>query len=241
LIARTAYYDRGFTFYEPGWGDVGDPRLVRARQIVQAGARRRDSDGTIAGRLRQEMDLGPVEVNAIMRDIAIEAIAKRPWYYAEGSLEMALRIFTGIEERVRNHLDEVKDVTWEPRTAHLLERPNPSQQPGQREAQAILNVYQPSEHSTLLAVLFAAGLVGSAVRPSWRVALPVGLGAVMHILFSAAVDGPQERYRYPMDPAIAVMVGGGIATIVWVVGSLARRLGRARVTPQVLVREGTAR
>lgn len=240
LIARTAYYDRGFTFYEPGWGDVGDPKIVRARQIVQNGARRRESDGTIAGRLRQELDLGPLEVNAVMRDVAFEAIARRPWYFIEGSLEMALRIFTGIEERVRNHLDEVKDVTWEPRTTHLLERPPPSQQPGQRETQAILNVYQPNQFASPLAALFILGVFGSAARSNWRVALPVGIGAVLHILVSAAVDGPQERYRYPIDPAIAVMVGGGGATIVWIVRSLARRTGRERLEAPVLAREGTA-
>lgn len=228
LIARTAYHDRGFTFYEPGWGDEGDPLRVEARKIVQDGANRRQSDGTIAGRLRQELNLSAVQVNGLMREVALEAIARRPWYFIQGSASMAVRIFVGIEERVRNHAEEIKDVVWETRTSHLLQRATPAQSREQGEAQQVLNVYQPAHFSGLLALMFALGTVGALLRPEWRPALVLPLAVITHIGLSAALDGPQERYRYPMDPAISVVVGGGLLAVVEAVRSVICRLRALR-------------
>jgi hypothetical protein len=221
LIARTAYYDRGFTFYAPGWGDLGDERTVAARRIVQEGANRRQSDGTIAGRLRQELDLGPIEANNLMRIVAMEAIERRP--------DFAWMIFDGQEERARNHLDEVKDVTWDPRTAPLLPgKPAPGQD---RDAQQILNIYQPARYSELLCIVALLGLLGGIIRGQWRHSLVITAAATLHIVFSAALDGPQERYRYTVDPLISVVIGGGAVTAAWLMTSLVR-LMRRQVSPE---------
>ncbi len=232
LIARTAYYDRGFVFYEPGWGDVGDAQTVAARKIVQEGANRRQSDGTIAGRLRQELNLGPVEVNAVMRDVATEAIVRHPDHFLIGSLTFAWDIFQGQDERVGNHADEVKDVTWEARTAHLLPgKPSPSQEMAQRDAQRLLNLFQPARYIFWLTGLFIIGIVGSALMSSWRAGLVVASAAVVHIVLSAALDGPQERYRYTVDPLINVMVAGGIATSAAFAMAFVRSASGIRPTP----------
>jgi 4-amino-4-deoxy-L-arabinose transferase-like glycosyltransferase len=232
LIARTAYYDRGFVFYEPGWGDVGDAQSVAARKVVQEGANRRQSDGTIAGRLRQDLNLGPVEVNAVMRDVATEAIVRRPGHFLVGSLKFAWTIFQGQDERVGNHADEVKDVTWEARTAHLLPgKPSPSQDLAQRDAQRLLNLFQPARYTFWLTTLFILGMVGSALRSSWRSGLVVASAAVAHIVLSAALDGPQERYRYTVDPLINVMAAGGIATCAAFAMALRRSVSSIRPTP----------
>ena len=119
MIARTASYDRGFVFVDPSRPE-SDPTMARAAQIVQQGADRGDSDGTIAQRLRQELDLDPIEVNALMRDLALGAIARQPLYFVEGSLRFALRIFNGIEVRLRDHEAERRDVVWDERTRRLL-------------------------------------------------------------------------------------------------------------------------
>jgi 4-amino-4-deoxy-L-arabinose transferase-like glycosyltransferase len=232
LIARTAYYDRGFVFYEPGWGDQGDARTVAARKIVQDGSNRRQSDGTIAGRLRQDLNLGAVEVNEVMRKLATEAILRRPDHFVSGSIVFAWEIFSGQDERVGNHVDEVKDVTWEARTAHLLPgKPSPSQDLAERDAQRLLNVYQPARFASLLAVLFALGVIGAAMRPKWHVGLAVAAAALAHILLSAALDGPQERYRYTVDPLINVVVAGGMASCVAALSTLARFIVRIRPSP----------
>jgi 4-amino-4-deoxy-L-arabinose transferase-like glycosyltransferase len=232
LIARTAYYDRGFVFYESGWGDQGDARLVAARKIVQDGSNRRQSDGTIAGRLRQDLNLGAVEVNEVMRDLAIEAILRRPDHFVSGSISFAWAIFEGRDERVGNHVEEVKDVTWEARTAHLLPaKPSSSQDLAERDAQRLLNVYQPARYAPLLAILFTMGVIGAAVRPRWRIGLAVAAAAGAHILLSAALDGPQERYRYTVDPVINVVVAGGVASSIAVLITLARAAARFRPSP----------
>ncbi|MFN0071869.1 MAG: ArnT family glycosyltransferase [Chloroflexota bacterium] len=232
LIARTAYYDRGFAFYAPGWGDAGDSQLVAARRIIQDGANRRQSDGTIAGRLRQELSLGPIEVNSVMRQVATEAILRRPDYFITGSLRFAWEIFDGQDERIRNHADEVKDVVWEARTAHLLPgKLTPAQEREQRDAQQLLNLYQPARHTTMLAVLCALATLGAMVRRSWRVALPIALAALTHILLSAALDGPQERYRYTVDPLISVLAAGGLATVGWLTLAIGRVVSRVRAHP----------
>ena len=38
----------------------------------------------------------------------------------------------------------------------------------------------------------------------------------MLVVASAALNGPQERYRYPVDPAIAVLMASGVAAAVLV-------------------------
>jgi hypothetical protein len=225
LIARTASYDRGFVFYDPDLPPSGlDARGVRARQIVQQGADDRESDGTIAQHLRQALDLDPIEVNALMREIAIEAILRQPLHFVEGTVAFAVRIFHGEEIRLREHLNERRDVVWEERTRHLLE-PGPWSEDDFRAASRQLGWYQPARFAPLPLILFAIGLVAAAALPHWRPALLPGLTAVALILASAALDGPQERYRYPADPAIQVLMAGGLVVMA---AALRRALGRVR-------------
>ena len=54
-----------------------------------------------------------------MRDLAIQAILRQPLYFVEGSLRFDLRIFDGVEIRLRDHEAERKDVEWNERTRSL--------------------------------------------------------------------------------------------------------------------------
>ena len=234
LIARTAYYDRGFTFYDAQIPRRdSDPRRVRAREIVQQGANRRQSDGEIAGRLRQELDLGPVEVNALMRDLAIEAILRDPLHFADGTLRFSVRIFNGIEMRIREHEDERRDVVWDERTRHLLAT-EPRVEEDFRAASRLLRWYQPAQYAPLQLILFALGLVAAVAVPAWRPALLPGFAVIALIVASAALDGPQERYRYPADPAIGVLAMGGLAGMAGLVRwACAKVLGRGQALTRV--------
>jgi 4-amino-4-deoxy-L-arabinose transferase-like glycosyltransferase len=213
LINRTAYYDRGFIFDVPGRPDP-DPRLQRAREIVQDGARQHQADGVIAGRLRQELDLAtPAEVNRVMRDVATQAILRSPGHYLEGTLAFSVQIFVGVEERLREHWDEYKDVNpWDerirglvggPTTAELAERPNASR---------LVNVYQPAHYAPILAALLLLGIGLAISMPRHRVGLIPACVVLVLLVASAALDGPVERYRYPLDPLISVLVAGGLSS-----------------------------
>src|SRR6266540_2137302 len=237
LIARTAYYDHGFVFYDAERPpEDADPRRAPARRIVQQGADRRESDGGIAQRLRQELDLHPVEVNAIMRDVAIDAIIRQPIHFVEGTLRFALRIFNGVEIRIRDHDNERRDVVWEDRVRMLLVG-GPQSEDDFRAASRLLNWYQPARYAPLQLVLFSVGLLAAVLVPAWRAGVLVGLAVVGLIVVSAALDGPQERYRYPADPAIGVLAAGGVVAV----GTFARlALSRLRLAspPSPLSHQG---
>jgi 4-amino-4-deoxy-L-arabinose transferase-like glycosyltransferase len=228
LIARTAYYDRGFVYYDAAQPS-NDPDVVRlrGRQIIQQGSDRRESDGTIAQRLRQELDLDPVGVNALMRNLAMEAIVRQPAYFLEGTLRFGIRIFDGIEIRLREHESERRDVIWEPRTSHLLPSGSGSEDDF-RAASRLLVWYQPARFAPIPLILFVAGSVSALVARRWRPALVPAVAVLAIVLASAALDGPQERYRYPADPAISVMVAGGVVGAV----ALARVLGQRLRLPR---------
>jgi 4-amino-4-deoxy-L-arabinose transferase-like glycosyltransferase len=221
LIARTASYDRGFVFVDPARPE-SDPFKARAAEIVQRGADRGDSDGTIAQRLRQELNLDPVEVNAVMRDLAVQAILRQPVYFVEGSLRFAVRIFDGVEIRLRDHEAERKDVEWNERTRSLLAHTR--SEDDARFANGSLKLWQPALWAPLPLVLFALGVAVSLLR-GWRPGLLVGGAVVVLMVASAALNGPQERYRYPVDPAIAVLMASGVVAVALVVLGALRHSG----------------
>jgi 4-amino-4-deoxy-L-arabinose transferase-like glycosyltransferase len=211
LIARTAYYDRGFVFAVPGEPDP-DPRRQRAREIVQDGARQHESDGIIAGRLRQELNLGPVEVNALMRDIAMGAILRNPVHYLESTVAFTQEIFVGVDERLREHYEEYRDVNpWDDRIRALVRPPTDEQLSERPSANRVVNLYQPARYAPVLAGLFALGIALGLLVPRYRLALLPACAVAILLLAHAALDGPVERYRYPLDPQISVLVGGGLA------------------------------
>jgi 4-amino-4-deoxy-L-arabinose transferase-like glycosyltransferase len=214
MVARTASYDRGFVFVDPSRPEP-DPVRARAAQIIQRASERGDSDGTIAQRLQDDLGLDPIQRNAVMRDLAIQAIVRQPLYFAEGSLRFALRIFNGVEIRLRDHEAERKDVEWSERTRSLLTLVR--SEDDARFASGLLKLWQPALWAPLPLVLFALGIAAS-LMPAWRPGLLVAASVTLLIVASAALNGPQERYRYPVDPAIAVLMASGVvalAVAVW--------------------------
>ena len=212
LVNRTAYYDRGFVFDVPGRPDP-DPRRQRAREIVQDGARQHQSDGIIAGRIRQELDLStPVEVNSVMRDVAIRAILRDPAHYVGGTLAFSAQIFGGVEERLRDHWDEYKDANpWDERIRALVVGPTPAQLAERANASRLVTVYQPARYAPFLAALLLLGTGLAVSMPRYRLGLIPASAVVVLLLASAALDGPVERYRYPLDPLISVLAAGGLS------------------------------
>jgi hypothetical protein len=94
-------------------------------------------------------------------------------------------------------------------------------------ADALVSFFQPWRWRSPLALLLALGLFGALARPAWRRALLLPAAAGLIILASAALDGNVWRYRYPVDPLLAVTIGGG-AELVWLLARGGIALFRAR-------------
>ena len=213
LIARTAYYDRGFVF-DPPCRPNDDPTIARARQIVQDGFRQRQSDGVIAGRIAQDLGLDPVQRNRVMRDVAVAAILCDPAHYAQTTAQFAWQIFAGTEERLRDHWDEWKDANpWDERIRPLVGPASAAEEAERPTASRLAGLYQPSRIATPLLGLALLGTLGALTRREGRaLLLAAGLAACL-LVASAALDGPVERYRYPLDPLLAALVGAGAITL----------------------------
>jgi 4-amino-4-deoxy-L-arabinose transferase-like glycosyltransferase len=86
---------------------------------------------------------------------------------------------------------------------------------------------QPADHSVPIAILVLAGLARSATSPSRRPLLALGLAALSLCLISAALVGFVPRYRYPVDPLLAVLTAAGFATCLGRLAAGTRRLSSA--------------
>jgi len=163
-----------------------------------------------------------------MRTVATEAILERPAYYLDGSLKMAWQIVLGkpkedaYSERwvMRSDKDWVEQ--WESRVDHLLGPSTTAEQSGAATAQWLTEIFQPAALGPVLPTLAGIGLLLSfaVARPG----LVPGLAGLGILLASAALDGPVPRYRYPLDPLIALFAAGTLAVVATWAFKVARRV-----------------
>jgi Dolichyl-phosphate-mannose-protein mannosyltransferase len=232
LIARTIKYDEGYfdqsrPAVEASLSGSSEQALKgEVREFIR-GKRNtirnsRSVRSTQAGLMR-ELGLTQAQSDGLMRQVALEAIAERPTYYAIGSLGMAWQIVLGkpkedaYSERwvMRSDKDWVEQ--WESRVDHLLAPPTSTEQASTETAQWLTEIFQPAALGPVLPVLAGLGLALAAVAA--RPALVPGLAALGILLASAALDGPVPRYRYPLDPLIGLFAAGALAVSVsWIVG-----------------------
>ena len=97
LVGRTVRHDR-FIFVDPNAPPTDDGRQ-RARELMQRAADR----GSFITPLRREImrayDLDELGANRLMRDLAVEAILRRPDYYLLGTAHFLAQLATGWPER----------------------------------------------------------------------------------------------------------------------------------------------
>ena len=239
LIARTIKYDEGY-FDQSRPAAEGDLK-AEVRQFIR-GQRNtirnsRSVRSTQAG-LMKRFTMTQAESDRWMRTVATEAILERPAYYVDGSLRMAWQIVLGkpkedaYSERwvMRSDKDWVEQ--WESRVDHLLAPNSPAEQAGVETAQWLTEIFQPAALGPILPILAGLGLVLSIVVA--RPALLPGVAGLGILLASAALDGPVPRYRYPLDPLIALLAAGALAvTVAWLIGlwKRTRVTGSQRLEP----------
>jgi hypothetical protein len=172
--------------------------------------------------LMTAFNLSQAESDRLMRQVAIDAIAERPFYWATGSVGMAWQIVLGKEkedtysDRLVQRRDKDWAEQWEDRVDFLLTPATDTEQRSVETAQWISGLFQPATVGAILPILAALGL-GLAPLVA-RPALLPGLAGLVLLLASAALDGPVPRYRYPLDPLIALFAAGAVVTLTrWVV------------------------
>jgi 4-amino-4-deoxy-L-arabinose transferase-like glycosyltransferase len=249
LIGRTVRHDRGYRYDDPAHTDP-DPTRAAVRRIIQQEADGGEpSGGTITARVRDEVGLSQARTSALLREVALAEIAERPGHYLATTGEMAWELFQGRNERLlgnwRQRTTRNWDRKWDARLVALLDPDTPAEGPLYERADAITSFFQPWRWRTSMTWLFGIGTLLAVAVPRFRPVLAPAAAALVLVLAAAALDGLVWRFRYPADPAIAVVVAGGLfgpLALAW--SALARyrhsRRDRGSVAPLMPSREGDA-
>ena len=218
LSARVVKHDRGYLFYDPASAEAYDERDRRAREIFQEEADERPEEGPIYSRYRSELGLSEAAADELLRQIATEGIMRRPMHYLGTTGEMFLELFAGDqkEERVRWHYRERNQERvmnqWEGGRAgmgRLLGPPTSAQYAESGNAELLAGIFRPSRWLSPLVIGILLALALGALSHEHRPAIFLGAVVGIVLLVSAALVGEVPRYRYPLDPLIAVLAAGG--------------------------------
>jgi 4-amino-4-deoxy-L-arabinose transferase-like glycosyltransferase len=214
LLARTAYYDKGFVFFDPQDPDRG-PNAPRPniRAAIQRYSNQDFSGGVITRRLQDDFKWTDAETARIAREMALDVIRRQPLYYLNGTLEMFGRIALAEPERLRTDWKtqgrRESRGEWPERARWVLASPTDQQEQEFARAELMVNLWQPAFWAPWWPLLGLAGLgLALAGASRRRGAALLGFAALILMLVAAALDGPVSRYRYPADPLIAVLGAG---------------------------------
>lgn len=219
LVGRTVRHDR-FVFVDPAAPPDPDPGRQRARELMQDAADRGSFITPLRRKLMREQELTELQANRLMRDLAVEAIVRQPAYYLSGTARFFVALAIGWPDRLKDAWESRTDPDareeWEahPEIAGLLGPPGPVQERQLAAADALTRLYQPGRIGLPLLALFAVGLAAALVgRAEWRLALLPALWATGLLLIAVAFVGPVLRYRYPVEPFLAVVAAGGASAL----------------------------
>lgn len=203
-----------------------DPRRAEARAIVRQAAREDTSRGSLVHeRLVREFGYSEAQAYNVMRDAALEVLLAQPDYWVRSSLHGAFELFLGDEEPLREHLARLANARlrsdWSasggPELISMLPPPVTEAERQQTLARSsrLVRLYQPSHNlvAPVLGALFLLGALAVLLRPVWRAALPLPLLVIPVLLLSAFLDGPVPRFRYPLDPLLALTAAAGLLAL----------------------------
>ena len=222
LLWRLTRSDSGYI----ARGDIppdqpGAPEATARRYVIRKAVERTLPQEIFTG-LRREQGLSAGEADAIMRAVALEAIGRQPLRYLTSTARMSVELFFGEDQ----HLGEVakrdgeagyinpqsKQRTWfEDRILHLGEPPSAAVENELGHAQALTSIYQPGRIVWLISIGFLIGGALAVFSRRYRLALILALAIPPMLFANAALAGPEARFRYPIDPLIAVLAFGGLA------------------------------
>ena len=231
-VRQEREYTRGY--FTLDGGTDSDPLRQEARRIVERMAPSDPDPLEMWTELQQRLGVSPAQANRLMGEIAVDTILRHPWHFVQVFSGATLSLFAGPkDERLEDFLPRTKNQ-WPGR---FLAGPikegsvpdlNPSEpQPAQRweasKAAAVADLFRPDQAAPLLAVLFLVGVAEAVLRPERRVILIPALTVIGIIVLNGVIAGDKPRYRYPLDPAIAIVAMAGAAALAELAAGSARR------------------
>ncbi|MCC6178603.1 MAG: glycosyltransferase family 39 protein [Chloroflexi bacterium] len=234
LIGRIIRHDEGFTLPDPDSpAPSGDARNPEIRKLILTQMARDARPSAINHRIRTTFDLTETEADRALRNVALEIFRDQPGRYVEGTLAKFRRLLVGEEERLRTHWSTRKDgelrEDWlgEASIAHLYSPPSQVQELEYSKADAVTGIFQPYAWRYALVPLVFVGLGWGLVRGPRGATLLLLLAVVALVFPSAALVGYVPRYRYPVDPLLAILAAGGLVALTSLAHEAFRR-GRLR-------------
>jgi 4-amino-4-deoxy-L-arabinose transferase-like glycosyltransferase len=229
LIGRTVRHDKGFVYYDASRPDPDPIRQAARKIIADEAATGEPSGGRVTARIRDELGLSQSQTASLLRGLAMQAIWDNRGHYVQSTWDFARELYDGKIERLLGHWRQRTtrnwDNKWDPRIAPLVDEELPAQGPAYDRVDDAASFAQPYRHRRWIGYAIALGALLAIFVPRWRLALlPLGVAAAM-ILASAAFDGPVYRYRYPVDPLLAIVAAGGIAGPIMLAWRLSARKG----------------
>jgi hypothetical protein len=230
LIGRTVRHDKGFVYYDPANPDPDSARNAARRIIAEEAATGEPSGGHVTARIIDEIGLSQSQTSSLLRGLALQAIWENRAHYLQSTWSFSRGLYEGKIERLLGHWRQRTtrnwDNKWDQRIVPLVDDELPAEGPAYQRVDAASSFFQPYRYRRWISYALVVGAILAVAVRRWRLALlPLGVAGIM-ILASAALDGPVYRYRYPVDPLLAIVAAGGLAgplMLVW--NCLQRRVG----------------
>jgi 4-amino-4-deoxy-L-arabinose transferase-like glycosyltransferase len=230
LISRTLRHDDPSRYYE--CSEFGSGPKERVRKIIcDEGAEAEPSDGEVGERVRRELRLSPTETNRLLRDVALEAIARQPLYFIQSSLQLSFELFRagGRKDGLDVYLQQRSDArvmrVFAPGELKVL---FPAFEGDEESMPSYVDVatslYRPSRWWPLIGVGVVLAIWLGLRQPAYREGLLIAAATGLLVAITAGLDGANLRYRFPLDPLFAILAAGGLI----VVGGQALRSWRRR-------------
>jgi 4-amino-4-deoxy-L-arabinose transferase-like glycosyltransferase len=235
LYGRFVRHDERIVYPSPDSpAPFSEPERVAARRLILQSAARDQRPSAVNHRLQESLGLTPRQADRALRDFGMELITGQTHVYLLGSYNKLWAIFLGETERLAFHwnsrVDRELREAWTSNAsiAHALTPPTDIQRAERPITEAVLGVFQPSRHRAVLGTLMAIGLVVALLRPEARPAWIIPLATLALLIPAALLVGQVPRYRYPADPMMAVLVGGGVSGALWLVSTALTKLRSMR-------------
>ena len=180
-----------------------EPERVAARRLVIQSASRDLRPSAVNHRLQESLGLTPKQSDRALRDFAMELITSQTDLYLLGSVNKARAILLGEVERLGFHwnsrVDRDMRENWTSNAsiAHALTPPTEVQRREQSATEAMLRVFQPAQHRSLLGVLMMSGSLRHCYEPKRGRLWLIPVATLALIIPAALLVGQVPRYRYP--------------------------------------------